>query len=67
MIAMGLGPTFTGMMADKFAKTNDAVHAVRLAMTTTSFGLLVSAIFFFIAAKYLPKDWADAQKRNEGT
>ena len=27
MIAMGLGPTFTGIMADVFAKTHDQVHA----------------------------------------
>ena len=66
MIAMGLGPTVTGVMADMFAKNNDSVHAVRLAMTTTSFALLLSAVFFFIAAKHLPKDWADAEKRNEG-
>ena len=66
MIAMGLGPTFTGIMADMFAKTHDGVHAVRLAITVTSLFLLVSAGFFFLAAKLLPKDWAKAQMRNEG-
>ncbi len=66
MIAMGLGPTFTGVIADIFAATNDPVHAVRLALSVTSIALMLSAIFFFLAAKFLPKDWADAQRRNEG-
>lgn len=66
MIAMGLGPTFTGIMADMFAKTHDSVHAVRLAITVTSLGLLVSAGFFLWAAYLMPKDWANAQARNEG-
>lgn len=66
MIAMGLGPTITGIMADMFAQNHDGVHAVRLAMTVSCLGLLLSAVFFLIAAKNLPKDWADAQKRNEG-
>ncbi len=65
IIAMGLGPTFTGIMADFFDKTHDGVHAVRLALSLTSLALLVSAGFFLLAAKNLPKDWADAEKRNE--
>ena len=62
MIAMGLGPTFTGIMADVFAKSHDQVHAVRLAMSVTSISLLISGVFFLLAAKTLPKDWEDAQR-----
>ncbi len=65
MIAMGLGPLFTGLMADMFAKTHDPVHAVRLAMTVTSMGLFVSAGFFLLAAKMLLRDWKRAEERNE--
>ena len=66
MIAMGLGPLVTGLLADMFAKTHTQVEALRLAMTLTSLGLLVSAGFFLLAAKFLPRDWQSAQARNEG-
>ena len=66
MIAMGLGPLFTGLLADMFAKSHDPVHAVRLALSITCMGLLVSAGFFLLAAKLLPRDWKRAEERNEG-
>ena len=39
---------------------------VRLAMSVTSISLLISGVFFLLAAKTLPNDWEDAQERNEG-
>ncbi len=66
MIAMGLGPLFTGLLADFFATNNDQAHSLRYALSITCLVLLLSAMFFYLASRTLPKDWQQAQKRNEG-
>ena len=67
LIALGGGPTTVGYLADMFKDAHGQVHAIRLAITVCSFAFILSTISFLIAAKTLPKDWAQAQKRNEGT
>ena len=66
MIALGGGPTITGMLIDKLLIGNDTLHAIRYAFSIVGILLLLASVFFLLAAKYLPKDWADAQRRNEG-
>jgi len=65
IIAMGGGPTIVGILVDVFEPAHGKVHAIRISMTWVSLSLVVSATCFLIAAKNLPKDWADAEKRNE--
>lgn len=66
MIALGGGPTVTGLLSQYFTAEHGEVHALRLAMTWLIVPFALSIIAFFWAAKTLPKDWADAEKRNEG-
>lgn len=65
LIALGGGPTTVGFLADYFKEAHGQVHAIRLSVTLVSVMLIVSSICFFIASRTLPKDWADAQRRNE--
>jgi len=65
LIALGGGPTVTGILTDVFEPEHGKVHAIRLALTWVSGVFVLSAISFFIVAKTLPKDWAAAQARNE--
>jgi hypothetical protein len=41
------------------------VHALRLSITSLVVPYIISIIAFFWAAKTLPKDWAEAEARNE--
>jgi len=66
IIALGGGPTLVGILIDVFEPAHGKVHAIRISMTFISFSLVLSAISFLFAAKNLPKDWANAEKRNEG-
>ncbi len=66
MIALGGGPTTVGFLADHFKPELGQVGAIRQALTLVSGALVLSSICFLIVAKKLPKDWADAQRRNEG-
>ena len=65
LIALGGGPTSVGFLADYFKEAHGQVHAIRLSVTIVSVMLVVSSICFLVAARTLPKDWADAQARNE--
>ncbi len=65
LIALGGGPTAVGILADVFLAQHGETHAYRLAITVVCFSLVLSAISFLLAAKFLPKDWEDAKKRNE--
>ncbi len=65
LIALGGGPTIVGILVDVFEPAHGKVHAIRISMTWVSLSFVVSAISFMVAAKNLPKDWADAEKRNE--
>ncbi len=66
MIALGGGPTLTGILIDHFLAEQDTLYAIRYAFTCVSVLLLIASGFFLYTAKHLPKDWEDAQKRNEG-
>ena len=66
LIALGGGPTSVGFLADYFKEAHGQVHAIRLSLTIVSFMLVASVVCFLIVAKTLPKDWAVAEKRNEG-
>lgn len=66
MVALGGGPTITGILIDKFLVEHDNLTAIRLAFSCVSVMFVLSAICFLRTAKTLPKDWAEAQARNEG-
>lgn len=65
IIALGGGPTYVGMLSERLMETHGNVHSLRLAMTTLIVPYILSIIAFFWAAKTLPKDWDDADKRNK--
>jgi len=65
MIGLGLGPTAAGILIDVFKENSTTLEATRMSLTTVAFSLLIGLLFFFLASKTLPKDWADAQARNE--
>lgn len=66
IIALGGGPTSVGFLTDYFKPEHGQVHAIRLSISIVSFFFVLSTISFLIVAKTLPKDWAEAQQRNEG-
>lgn len=65
MIALGGGPSFTGWMIDVFNKNYGEVESIRYAMSVTSLMLILSMISFVVAAKLLPIDWDESEKRNK--
>ncbi|WP_017930749.1 spinster family MFS transporter [Robiginitomaculum antarcticum] len=65
LIALGGGPTLVGILTDIFEVNHTKVEAIRFSLTIVSSGFIISALCFLYAAKTLPKDWAEAQKRNE--
>jgi MFS family permease len=77
LIALGGGPTAIGWLTDMFIASGPAlegadavvqkVEAIRMAITVCTVMFVLSAISFFYASRVLPKDWADAQERNEGS
>jgi MFS family permease len=67
MIALGGGPTVTGILIDHFSKDNTPLYATQMSMSLVCIGFAVSVICFLMAAKNLPEDWANAEKRNEAT
>ena len=67
IIALGFGPTTTGFLIDYFGTSNTPLQATRLSLTAVSFALVLSLLCFLMAAKTLPKDWADAETRNEAS
>lgn len=67
MIALGGGPTTAGWLIDVFKNGGqDEFTATKYALSFVTLGFLVSVGFFIAASKTLPKDWAEAQRRNEG-
>jgi len=68
MIALGGGPTFAGVMIDVFLETGKTeLNATRFAMYVTFGAYVLAFIFYMLVRITLPKDWAEAQERNEGT
>ena len=67
MIALGGGPTFAGAMIDVFlGHGHNELNATRFAMYVTFSAYLLAFLFYMFVRITLPKDWAEAQARNEG-
>jgi MFS family permease len=64
MIALGGGPTIIGLISQSLTPEHGAEQALRLALTYLLLPFAISILFFFITAKTLPKDWAEAEARN---
>ena len=68
MIALGGGPTFAGAMIDVFlGQGQNELEATRLAMYVTFGAYVLAFIFYMLVRITLPKDWAAAEARNEGS
>ncbi len=65
LIALGFGPTVAGILIDVFGGDQVGLYATRMSLTVVSIALIFGMLFFLLAARTLPKDWADAQARNE--
>ena len=65
LIALGGGPTYIGLASSALTEQYGEVHALRLSLTSLIVPYILSIIAFFWAAKTLPKDWAEAEARNE--
>ena len=65
LIALGGGPTYIGLASSALTQQYGEVHALRLSLTSLIVPYIISIIAFFWAAKTLPKDWAEAEARNE--
>ncbi len=65
MIALGGGPTFAGWMADFFQANHNELVAMRYALYATALMFIPSVLCFLIVARTLPKDWAEAEVRNQ--
>lgn len=66
MIALGGGPTISGWLIDVFQEGRTDLEAIRYAMTAICFVFALSVISFLFVAKNIKRDWAAAEKRNEG-
>lgn len=65
IIALGGGPTITGLISNALTPQYGETQALRLAITMLAIPYVISIVAFFFAGRLLPKDWADAEKRNE--
>lgn len=66
MIALGGGPTFAGAMIDVFLNSGiNELEATRQAMYVTFGAYILAFVFYMLVRKTLPKDWAEAEARNE--
>ncbi|MGB6230428.1 MAG: MFS transporter [Litorimonas sp.] len=64
MIALGGGPTIVGIVSSALEPVHGETHALRLAITWLWLPYVLGIICFLLAARTLPKDWADAEARN---
>ena len=65
IIALGGGPTFVGWFSQSLIEAHGEAHALRLAITTLVVPYILAILSFFWAAKTLPKDWEEADRRNK--
>jgi MFS family permease len=65
MIALGGGPTFSGWLIDAFKETYPDLESIRYAMTVVCFVFVLSVASFIMVSKYIRRDWAAAEARNE--
>ncbi|MBT8116173.1 MAG: MFS transporter [Arenicella sp.] len=65
MIALGGGPTIAGFLIDVFLQSNENLVSIRYAMTTICLVFVLSVCSFLLVAKFIQRDWANAEHRNE--
>lgn len=69
MIALGGGPTTTGILIDFFdidiPTAASSLKATKYALTCVCAAFVLSIISFLCVAKTLPEDWKKAEERNE--
>lgn len=56
LIGLGLGPYVIGAMSDALTR-QFAAEALRYSIVAGSVFYLISAVLYFIAARFIPKDW----------
>ena len=62
IIALGAGPSVTGLLSDTFAaQTGSPVEGLRLALLALAVPFTLSVAAFLLSAKFLPAAWARAQ------
>ena len=64
LIALGGGPTYVGIVSSMLADANGELVSLRIALTTLAVPFALSIGSFLLAAKWLPEDWAEAERRN---
>ena len=65
LIALGGGPTLTGIISNALTPQYGETHGLRLALTLLAITYVIAIISFFVAGRTLPKDWAKAEARNK--
>ena len=65
LIALGGGPTLTGIISNALTPQYGQTHGLRLALTLLAITYAIAIISFFVAGRTLPKDWAKAEARNQ--
>lgn len=65
MIALGGGPTFAGWLIDVFEVDYSKLEAIRYSMSVTCLMFIPSVLCFLVVSRKLPKDWDEADKRNQ--
>ena len=65
IIALGGGPTITGIISQMLTPEHGEMLGLRYAIMCLAVPYVLSIIAFFWAAKTMPKDWAEAERRNE--
>ena len=63
IIALGGGPTYVGLMSEYLGQAYGELHGLRLAMSSLIIPFIISIFAFFIAGRWLPKDWERAEAR----
>lgn len=67
LIALGGGPTITGILYDTFAAgAGDQLMGLRTALLALSVPYALSVIMFLVTARTLPRDWARARGEPAG-
>ncbi|WP_103654403.1 spinster family MFS transporter [Agarilytica rhodophyticola] len=67
IIGLGCGPTYVGFLSQFLMTDFGEAQALRIALSSLAIFFVISIFAFLYAAKHLPRDWAGAEERNEGT
>lgn len=65
MIALGGGPTFAGWLTDVFEADYSKFESIRYSMSVTCLMFIPSVLCFLVVSRKLPKDWDEADRRNQ--